>query len=63
MDERADQWKRYEEAGITSHYEKAKPSGVLYDFILKGFGWLALLTGVSLLLLMFYAFVAGGHHV
>jgi len=63
MDERADQWKRYEDAGLTSQYEKAKPSGVLYDFILKGFGWLALLTGVSLLLLMFYAFVAGGHHV
>lgn len=63
VEERGDQWKRYEEAGILTQHEKAKPSGVLYDFILKGFGWVALFTGVSLLLLMIYAFIAGGHHV
>jgi len=63
IEERGDQWKRYEEAGILSQYEKAKPSGVLYDFLLKGFGFLAVFTGVSLMLLMIYAFIAGGHHV
>ena len=63
IEERGDQWKRYEEEGILDQYVKEKPSGILYDFILKGFGFLALFTGLSLLLLMLYAFIAGGHHL
>jgi cytochrome b subunit of formate dehydrogenase len=63
IEERADQWKRYEEAGILDQYVKEKPSGVAYDFIVKGFALTALFIGVSLLLLMVYAFIAGGHHM
>ncbi|WP_029914972.1 cytochrome c3 family protein [Pelobacter seleniigenes] len=63
MEERADQWKRYEEAGILDQYVKEKPSGIAYDFFIKGFGFTALCIGIGLLLLMLYAFIAGGHHV
>jgi cytochrome b subunit of formate dehydrogenase len=63
VEERTDQWKRYEKAGILDQHVKEKPSGVAYDFIVKGFALTALFTGVSLLLLMVYAFIAGGHHM
>ncbi len=63
MEERGDQWKRYEEEGILEKYEIEKPSGALYDFILKGFGFTAVLIGVGLTLLMIYAFTVGGHHL
>jgi hypothetical protein len=62
IEERGDQWKRYEEAGILDQYIKEKPSGVLYDFFIKGFGFLALFTGLALLGLMIYAFMTGGGH-
>ena len=62
IEERGDQWKRYQEEGILDQYVKEKPSGVLYDFILKGFGFMALFTGLSLLFLMVYAFMTGGGH-
>jgi cytochrome b subunit of formate dehydrogenase len=57
IEERGDQWKRYEEAGVTEQFKVPKPSGILYDFVLKGFGFLALFTGLTLACLMFYAFV------
>ena len=60
LEERGDQWKRYEEAGITEQFLVTKPSGVLYDFLLKGFGFLALFTGIALLVLMIYTFMMGG---
>jgi len=63
IEERTDQWKRYEEMGILDRYIKEKPSGIAYDFFIKGFGFLALFVGIILLLLMFYAFVAGGQHL
>jgi len=62
IEERGDQWKRYEEAGILENYVKEKPSGIAYDFFIKGFGFTAVIVGVSLLVLMFYAYIAGGHH-
>lgn len=62
VEERSDQWKRYEKEGILDKYIKEKQSSVAYDFILKGIGFLALLTGVVLLLFMSYAFLAGGQH-
>ena len=62
IEERGDQWKRYEEEGILEQYEVKKPSGALYDFILKGFGFSAVLIGIVLTLLMIYAFIFGGHH-
>jgi cytochrome b subunit of formate dehydrogenase len=58
VEERYDQWERYEESGKTEQFRVSKPSGVLYDFLLKGFGFLALLTGIMMLVLMIYSFVA-----
>ena len=60
IEERADQWKRYEEEGILDQYVKEKPSGIAYDFFIKGFGFIALFTGLGLLFLMIYAFIWGG---
>lgn len=61
IEERYDQWKRYEAEGILDKYIKPKPSGIAYDFFIKGFGFTALLVGVGLLILMVYAFLIGGH--
>ena len=58
IEERGDQWKRYEELGITEKFLVTKPSGVLYDFFFKGFGFIAVFTGVVLIFCMFYAFFA-----
>ena len=63
LEERGDQWKRYEEEGILEDYVKEKPSGVAYDFFIKGFGFFAVFTGIALMFLMLYAFIAGGHHL
>ncbi len=62
IEERGDQWTRYEEAGILKDYEVKRPSGAIYDFFLKGFGFSAVLIGIALLALMIYAFTLGGHH-
>jgi cytochrome b subunit of formate dehydrogenase len=55
--ERGDQWRRYREEGITEDFEVRRRSGFLYDFFFKGFGFLALLTGLGLAFLMLLAFV------
>jgi cytochrome b subunit of formate dehydrogenase len=57
VNERGDYWKRLEKEGMAECIVKPKPSRALYDFIFKGFGFLALLTGMILLLLMAYAFL------
>lgn len=62
LDERGDQWKRYEEEGITEQFACKKTSGVVYDFLVKGFGFTALFIGLSLLLLMIVAIMGGGGH-
>ncbi|MDD2581108.1 MAG: cytochrome c3 family protein [Desulfuromonadaceae bacterium] len=62
LDERGDQWKRYEEEGITEQFACKKTSGVVYDFLVKGFGFTALFIGISLLLLMIVAIMGGGGH-
>jgi hypothetical protein len=61
IEERGDQWRRYEEEGITEQFRKERPSSVIYDFFIKGFGFTALFIGLGLLALMVYAFLAGGH--
>jgi len=61
MEERGDQWRRYEQAGVTEQFKIKKSSGVLYDFFFKGFGFTALLTGILLAGLMLYAFWTGWH--
>jgi len=59
IEERGDQWKRYEEAGITEQFKATKSSGVAYDFFFKGFGFLAFFTGIALAFLMLGAFIKG----
>ncbi len=59
IEERGDQWRRYEREGLAEKVRTDKPSGVIYDFLLKGFGFLALITGIALTVLMTYAFIAG----
>jgi cytochrome b subunit of formate dehydrogenase len=59
-EERGDQWTRYEEEGKTDLFKVSRPSGVAYDFLIKGFGFFALFTGIILLMLMIYSFLAGG---
>lgn len=61
LEERGDQWKRYEAAGITEKFACKRTSGVAYDFLVKGFGFIALFTGLGLLLLMIMAFIGGSH--
>jgi cytochrome b subunit of formate dehydrogenase len=62
IEERGDQWRRYEKEGITEQFAVKKPSGVFYDFILKGFGLLAFFTGVGCLILMILALTSGSGH-
>jgi cytochrome b subunit of formate dehydrogenase len=62
IEERGDQWQRYEDAGITEQFKSEKTSGVLYDFLLKGFGFMAVFIGLVLLFLMLYTFINGGGH-
>ena len=62
IEERGDQWKRYEEEGITETFACKRTSGVVYDFLVKGFGFTALSIGIGLLLLMILAFMSGGGH-
>lgn len=58
IEERGDQWKRYEEQGILEHFEVEKPSGVIYDFVFKTFGFIAVFTGLALVVAMLWAFLA-----
>jgi len=58
IEERGDQWKRYEELGITEDFLVEKPSGVFHDFIFKGFGFMALFIGLMLVVCMLSAFFA-----
>lgn len=62
IEERGDQWRRYEEEGITEKFAVKKPSGVFYDFVLKGFGLLAFFTGIGCLILMILALTSGSGH-
>ncbi len=62
IEERGDQWKRYEQDGTLEEYVKPKPSGVLYDFFFKAFGFAAVTIGLALVVLMVYAFTHGGGH-
>jgi len=57
IEERGDQWKRYEEQGITENFVCEKPSSVVYDFAFKAFGFLAVFTGLALVVGMIFAFL------
>jgi predicted CXXCH cytochrome family protein len=62
IEERGDQWKRYEELGITEQFRADHTSGIAYDFLVKTFGFLAVITGLILVILMIFAFMSGGAH-
>ncbi len=62
IEERGDQWRRYEEEGTTEEYVCQKVSGPVYDFCLKSFGYIALFTGIACLFLMIFAFMGGSGH-
>jgi hypothetical protein len=62
IEERGDQWRRYEEEGTTDEYVCKKVSGPIYDFCLKSFGYIALFTGIACLFLMIFAFMGGSGH-
>jgi len=62
IEERGDQWRRYEEEGVLDDYVCKKVSGPVYDFCLKTFGYVAVFTGIACLLLMFFAFMGGAGH-
>jgi hypothetical protein len=55
--ERGEQWKRYQEQGIAEQFEMKKPSSLALDFVLRMFGFLAVLTGTVLALLILYTFL------
>lgn len=59
IEERGAQWERYEKEGIIEDFEVSKPSHVLYEFVMKSFGFLAFFTGLALAFLMFVAFITG----
>jgi len=59
IEERGAQWQRYKETDTTEEFSVRKPSSIAYDFILKGFGFLALFTGMALAFMMVYAFIRG----
>ena len=61
LEERGDQWRRYEKLNLTEKYRVKKGSGVIFDFIFKGFGFISLTIGILLLFLMVYAFVLHPH--
>jgi len=62
IEERGDQWKRYEEEGRTEEFVCKRVSGPIFDFCFKFFGYLALFTGIFCLILMLFAFMSGGGH-
>ncbi len=61
MEERGDQWKRYEDHKITENFKITKGSGIVFDFIFKGLGFLSLFIGIALLFLMLHAFLPYYH--
>ncbi|MDY0189870.1 MAG: cytochrome c3 family protein [Desulfuromonas sp.] len=60
IEERGDQWKRYEELGITEQFFKEKPSSPVYGLLLRAFGFTAVVIGVILFVLIVIS-VVGGH--
>ena len=56
--ERGDQWRRYQQLGITKDFEVHKPTPLIWDLAMRIFGFIAVLTGLALAILMFYTFIA-----
>ena len=54
VEERADQWRRYEAEGSTEEHLVTKPSSILRDLVLKSFGFFALFVGITLAIIVVY---------
>ncbi|MCM2278148.1 MAG: cytochrome C [Oligoflexia bacterium] len=63
LEERGDQWRRYEREGRTEEFAVARPSSILWDAALRIFGFAAVLVGFALTAAMIHALAsnAGGH--
>jgi len=61
IEERGDQWKRYSEMGIMEKFACTKTSSIAYDFLFKSFGFIAVIIGLMLVVLMIFAFLGGAH--
>jgi cytochrome b subunit of formate dehydrogenase len=61
IEERGDQWQRYEKEGSADRHLIKKRSTIFFDFFFKGFGFLGLFLGIALLFMMLYAFLAPVH--
>lgn len=62
IEERGDQWRRYEEQGITEQFRKPKSSSAIYNIILKTFGFFAVALGLTLFVLIVFSFLSGSGH-
>ena len=58
INERSEQWKRYQEQGISKDFEVHKPTPLIWEVAMRVFGLLAVLSGIILALLIFYTFVS-----
>jgi cytochrome b subunit of formate dehydrogenase len=58
IDERGDQWKRYEKEGRTEEFAIKKPRSVFWDMALRIFGFTAVVIGLSLVIGMLTAMLS-----
>jgi hypothetical protein len=59
IEERGDQLKRYQEEGRLEEFEAEKPGNIFLEIVLRLFGFMAVLTGTILTLLILYTFFKG----
>ena len=61
VEERSEQWERYQKLGISEEFEVKKPNLIVWEITLRLFGLLALLTGTILALLILYTIFQRGY--
>jgi len=61
VEERGDQWRRYEEQGITEQFLKPKKSSPVYNIALRVFGFIAVAIGLTLFVMIVISMLNGGH--
>ena len=57
-EERGDQWARYQKEGNLEQFAVDKPSSVAWELAFRIFGFVAVLTGLILAVVMFYTFIS-----
>jgi len=61
LEERADQYRRYEAEGRLDEFVEERPKRILWEFSSRIFGLVAVALGLGLALLMIFTLVGGGH--